>query len=91
MKKTILLSIHFLGRILSWRWLALISGVALIAACGGKAENKQVVTDSVRENTVERTCYQAVIRDKSTIMPPDDQKQENVDVADTVHSVSSSK
>jgi len=86
MKKTILLSLHILGRILRWRWLALISGVALIAACSGKADKNKINTDTV--NDTERvTCYEPMVIENSTDTVSMERKQEK-SVADTGTAVS---
>ena len=56
MKKLVLIFLHFIGRIINWRWLALISGVALIASCSGKSNN--IKDNSDNANDIEGvTCY----------------------------------
>ncbi len=83
MKKIFLVSLHFIGRTVSWRWLALISGVALMAACSGKTDNAKVNTDNVKDS--ERvTCYEPVILQDSAVPDTNVRNQGEVITQDSV-------
>jgi len=84
MKKAILVSLHFIGRVISWRWLTMIAGVALITACSGKADKTKVGTDTSKD-TERVTCYEPVSIDtaKSQIQSKNEVTPESAVVSDT--------
>ncbi|MDX9932676.1 MAG: hypothetical protein RB294_08840 [Bacteroidales bacterium] len=86
MKKAILVSLHFIGRSISWRWLALISGVALMTACSGKTDKNKVSTDTAID-TERVTCYEPVAIQDSAVPGVDEQNQEDVIAHDSAQTI----
>ncbi len=59
MKKVVQRFLYCFGKITGWRWLSLMAGVALIAACSGKTDKSKVSTIVVKD-TERVTCYEPV-------------------------------
>lgn len=83
MKKIAHRVVFYFARVTGWRWLALISGVALIAACSGKADKNKINTDTV--NDTERvTCYEPVSLQDSALPDTNVRNQDEVLSQDSV-------
>lgn len=64
MQKQIRQISHWFARITGWKWLALMTGIALLAACSGKSDKSTGGKDSVRD-TERVTCYEPVAIDQN--------------------------
>jgi len=72
-----------IGQFIGWRWLSMIAGVALMAACSGKTDKAKVSTDNIKDS--ERvTCYEPVPLQDSAVPDTNVRNQGEVITQDSV-------